>query len=160
MFPLFKSILPSLCIHECSRVSVRGSPCSRTAQQSLAQHGNMRSKETEPNNPGSAAVETNTLHQFLMRLHPLGLPVLRCQQGDCLLPRMPATGGSWIFGADAQDAHARAKAHGVKARLRADDPHVRWAREVLRDEMRRGSVTDALHSLQGHPLSGEQWTNS
>ena len=61
-----------------------------------------------------------------------------------------AAKGHQTHGADIQDAHAHAKASRVKTCMRADDAQIEWAKEVLRKEIKRGSVMEALHSLQGH----------
>ena len=48
-------------------------------------------------------------------------------------------------------------ATGIKTYISVDDAYSKWAREVLKKEIPKGSVMEVLHSLQGHPLSGKQW---
>ena len=69
-----------------------------------------------------------------------------------------AAEGHRMCGADVQCACAQhTKTHSVKTCMRADDALIKWAREVLGKEMRKGCVMAVLHSLQGHPPSGKQW---
>ena len=81
--------------------------------------------------------------------------VLLC--GDANSKALCTAEGHQIHGADVQDAHAHAKASGIKTHNETNSEHIEWACKVPGKEIKKGLVMEVAHSLQGHALSGKQW---
>ena len=58
----------------------------------------------------------------------------------------------------AQKTHMLMQRHLESKHMSAHDVQIEWCREVLREEVSKGSMMKVSHSFQGHLPSGKQWT--